>query len=97
MTGILKIQSPNCPVPLRDYPHIVMGHGGGGRLSSELIEQVFLPAFGKVDGPLCDATALTYLDSVSLCLPTHSSFNRFSFLVEVSAIWLSMERSTTWR
>lgn len=34
-----------CPVPLRDYPHIVMGHGGGGRLSAELLEHVFLPAF----------------------------------------------------
>lgn len=35
-----------CPLPLRDYPNVIMGHGGGGKLSSELIEQVFLPAFG---------------------------------------------------
>lgn len=41
-----------CPVPLRDYPHIVIGHGGGGRLSAELIEHVFLPAFGN---PALDA------------------------------------------
>ncbi|WP_169978910.1 hydrogenase expression/formation protein HypE [Tautonia rosea] len=34
-----------CPVPLRETPTIVMGHGGGGRLSSELIEHLFLPAF----------------------------------------------------
>jgi hydrogenase expression/formation protein HypE len=34
-----------CPVPLRDYPYIVMGHGGGGKLSSELVEHVFEPAF----------------------------------------------------
>lgn len=58
MTSVVKIESPSCPVPLRDYPHIVLGHGGGGRLSSELIEQVFLPAFGKAEGPLGDATAL---------------------------------------
>jgi hydrogenase expression/formation protein HypE len=36
-----------CPVPLRDSPNIVMGHGGGGALSAELIEHLFLPAFGS--------------------------------------------------
>lgn len=36
----------SCPLPLRDYPNIVLGHGGGGRLSAELIEHLFLPAFG---------------------------------------------------
>ena len=36
---------PSCPVPLRDYPNIILGHGGGGKLSSELIEHLFLPAF----------------------------------------------------
>ncbi len=37
--------SASCPLPLRDYPAIILGHGGGGKLSSELIEHVFLPAF----------------------------------------------------
>jgi hydrogenase expression/formation protein HypE len=36
----------SCPIPLRDYPHIVLGHGGGGQLSAELVEHLFLPAFG---------------------------------------------------
>ena len=35
----------SCPLPLRDYPSIVMGHGGGGQLSAELIEHLFVPAF----------------------------------------------------
>lgn len=35
-----------CPLPLRDYPHIVLGHGGGGQLSAELVEHLFVPAFG---------------------------------------------------
>ena len=35
-----------CPTPLRDTPNIVMGHGGGGAMSAELVEQLFLPAFG---------------------------------------------------
>ncbi|MGE0442756.1 MAG: hydrogenase expression/formation protein HypE [Gemmatimonadales bacterium] len=36
-----------CPLPLRDYDAIVLGHGGGGRLSAELVEHLFLPAFGN--------------------------------------------------
>jgi len=35
-----------CPAPLRDSPAIVMGHGGGGVLSGELVEHLFLPAYG---------------------------------------------------
>lgn len=35
-----------CPAPLRDHERVVMGHGGGGTLSAELIEHVILPAFG---------------------------------------------------
>jgi len=34
-----------CPLPLRDYPSIVMGHGGGGKLSQELVAHLFLPMF----------------------------------------------------
>jgi hydrogenase expression/formation protein HypE len=41
------IASWSCPVPLRDHPNIVLGHGGGGQLSAELIDNLFLPAFGN--------------------------------------------------
>lgn len=34
-----------CPAPLADSPTIVMGHGGGGAMSAELVEHLFLPAF----------------------------------------------------
>jgi hydrogenase expression/formation protein HypE len=37
----------SCPLPLRDYPHVVLGHGGGGALSQELIEHLFVPAFSN--------------------------------------------------
>ncbi|MEU9736627.1 hydrogenase expression/formation protein HypE [Streptomyces sp. NPDC048002] len=42
-----------CPTPLRDRPRVVMGHGGGGALSAELVEQIFAPAFG---GPALSVT-----------------------------------------
>ncbi|MEZ4706855.1 MAG: hydrogenase expression/formation protein HypE [Caldilineaceae bacterium] len=44
MPQSVNLDGWSCPIPLRDYPHIVMGHGGGGKLSSELIEYLFLPA-----------------------------------------------------
>ena len=34
-----------CPVPRSRYDHVLLGHGSGGRLSAELIQRVFLPAF----------------------------------------------------
>lgn len=36
-----------CPVPLRRYPQIVMGHGSGGQMMHDLIEHLFAPAFGE--------------------------------------------------
>ncbi|TWD82005.1 hydrogenase maturation carbamoyl dehydratase HypE [Kribbella amoyensis] len=36
-----------CPMPLRDHPNVVMGHGGGGQMSGELIEHLFVPAFAN--------------------------------------------------
>jgi hydrogenase expression/formation protein HypE len=38
-----------CPLPLRDQTSIVMGHGGGGRLSAELISSLFVPSFGGTE------------------------------------------------
>ncbi|MFB7635553.1 hydrogenase expression/formation protein HypE [Streptomyces sp. NPDC056149] len=35
-----------CPAPLRETPRVVMGHGGGGALTAELVQQIFVPAFG---------------------------------------------------
>lgn len=47
-----------CPAPLRDTEHITMAHGGGGRLTSELVEHLFLPAFGHSDVDQLDAALL---------------------------------------
>jgi hydrogenase expression/formation protein HypE len=48
-----------CPVPLRDSPTIVMGHGGGGAMSAELVTQLFLPAIaGQSPEALADSAVL---------------------------------------
>jgi hydrogenase expression/formation protein HypE len=42
----LDITGWACPLPLRSQDRVVLGHGGGGLLSGELVEHLFLPAFG---------------------------------------------------
>ncbi len=36
-----------CPIPISDYPHILLAHGGGGRLMHMLIDRMFAPAFAN--------------------------------------------------
>jgi hydrogenase expression/formation protein HypE len=40
----IDIDGWSCPIPLRTHPNIVMGHGGGGKLSAELVEHLFTPS-----------------------------------------------------
>ena len=37
--------SASCPIPHGDYAHILLAHGGGGRLMHQLIEQTIVPTF----------------------------------------------------
>ncbi len=37
----------SCPVPLDSGDRVTLAHGGGGRLTNQLIESVFLPAFSN--------------------------------------------------
>ncbi|WP_243407359.1 hydrogenase expression/formation protein HypE [Frankia canadensis] len=58
VTGV-DVAGWSCPMPLRDYPRIVLGHGGGGTLSAELVEHLFLPAFAAAGTvPPCPDTTL---------------------------------------
>ncbi|HNU99876.1 MAG: hydrogenase expression/formation protein HypE [Verrucomicrobia bacterium] len=50
-----------CPLPIGQYTHVLMAHGGGGRLMQQLIDQVFISAFSnprldeRHDGAILDA------------------------------------------
>jgi hydrogenase expression/formation protein HypE len=39
------IPGASCPLPISQHARVLMGHGGGGQLTNQLIEQVFMPAF----------------------------------------------------
>jgi hydrogenase expression/formation protein HypE len=60
-------------VPLRDHDRVVIGHGGGGRLSAELITHLFLPAFGvEPSEELHDAATIELGDGRRLAFSTDS-------------------------
>ncbi len=60
------------------FDRVVMGHGGGGTLTAELIEQLFLPAFGSA------ATTATPTDAAVLGLPggTRLAFTTDTYVVQ---------------
>jgi hydrogenase expression/formation protein HypE len=37
----------SCPIPTSQYPHVLMAHGGGGKLMHQLLENVFGKAFSN--------------------------------------------------
>ncbi|MGI8695754.1 MAG: AIR synthase related protein, partial [Mycobacteriales bacterium] len=59
-----------CPVPLRDSPTVLMGHGGGGQLSAELIDHLFVPAFGNQPGAGNGDSAVFELGGVRIAFST---------------------------
>lgn len=38
-----------CPIPIADYPQVLLAHGGGGRLMNQLIGKMFLAAFADAE------------------------------------------------
>lgn len=46
------MEGPLCPVPLAHLEQIVIGHGSGGRMTQQLFERIFKPAFNN--GPLSE-------------------------------------------
>jgi hydrogenase expression/formation protein HypE len=61
-----------CPVPLQDHKQIVLGHGSGGKLTAELIANLFLPAFKNEYLSRLDDQAVLQFDGLRLAFTTDS-------------------------
>jgi hydrogenase expression/formation protein HypE len=62
----------SCPIPIADYPQVLLGHGGGGTLMHGLIEKMFVHAFSN---PLMEARhdgATFDIDGARLAFTTDS-------------------------
>jgi len=69
----------SCPVPVSQYDRVLLGHGSGGRLSADLVQRLFLPAFRN--------DILARLEDQAVCdLAPHASgriaFTTDSFVVK---------------
>ena len=65
-----------CPIPVSDYPIVTLAHGGGGRLTRQLIDKMFRSAFDN-------AWMVEQLDGAILDLPPgeRTVFTTDSFVV----------------
>lgn len=61
-----------CPIPISDYPHVLLAHGGGGRLTQMLIERMFLPAFANPALEALHDGAVLEVDGARLAFTTDS-------------------------
>jgi len=61
-----------CPAPLPGKDTVLLGHGSGGKLSGDLIRDVFLPAFQNPILARLDDQAVLNVDGVRLAFTTDS-------------------------
>ncbi|HUF41096.1 MAG TPA: hydrogenase expression/formation protein HypE [Verrucomicrobiae bacterium] len=61
-----------CPAPIVDHKRIVLGHGSGGKLTAELVQKIFLPAFNNDYLARLDDQAVLELNGTRLALTTDS-------------------------
>lgn len=62
----------SCPIPIFEHKQIVLGHGSGGKLTAELIEKVFLPAFANPVLNKLDDQAVVQVGGSRLAFTTDS-------------------------
>jgi hydrogenase expression/formation protein HypE len=60
----------SCPLPITQQEQIVLGHGSGGKLSAQLIESVFLPAFNNPTLNKLDDQAVLQINGSRLAFTT---------------------------
>jgi hydrogenase expression/formation protein HypE len=61
-----------CPIPIEQYPKVLLAHGGGGRLTHQLIEKMFLAAFDNASLETRHDGAAIDLSSSKLAFTTDS-------------------------
>ncbi|HZG68889.1 MAG TPA: hydrogenase expression/formation protein HypE, partial [Herpetosiphonaceae bacterium] len=61
-----------CPIPLTDYPAVLLAHGGGGRLTQMLIERMFLASFANPALEQLHDGAVLAVDGARLAFSTDS-------------------------
>ena len=61
-----------CPIPISDRKNIILGHGSGGKLTAQLVRDLFLPAFDNDYLRKLDDQAVFQAGSARLAFTTDS-------------------------
>jgi hydrogenase expression/formation protein HypE len=61
-----------CPIPITDRKNIILGHGSGGKLTAQLVRDLFLPAFDNDYLRKLDDQAVFQAGSARLAFTTDS-------------------------
>ena len=72
MSAIKSIAEMTCPAPLPAKDTVLLGHGSGGKLSAELIRDVFLPSLTNEVLARLDDQAIVNIHGQRLALTTDS-------------------------
>lgn len=72
MTEKADLLGTSCPLPITDHQQIVLGHGSGGKLTADLIQKVFLPAFRNPYLDRLDDQAIFNLNGTRVAFTTDS-------------------------
>lgn len=70
--GVTMPAGPVCPIPICDYPKVQLAHGGGGRLSQILIEEMFAKTFSNPELQTLHDGAVLGIGSERLAFSTDS-------------------------
>jgi hydrogenase expression/formation protein HypE len=62
----------SCPAPLPVRDTVLLGHGSGGKLSAELVRDVFLPAFQNPTLSRLDDQAIVSVNGSRIAVTTDS-------------------------
>ena len=72
MAGTKTIVDMSCPGPVHSKDTILLGHGSGGKLSADLVRDIFLPAFNNPVLSKLDDQAIVHLNGTRIALTTDS-------------------------
>lgn len=72
MSSNTQVPALACPLPLTGHEHIVLGHGSGGRLSAELMRDIFMPAFSCPALAAADDQATLPVEAGRMAISTDS-------------------------
>jgi hydrogenase expression/formation protein HypE len=70
--AVKTIAEISCPAPLRAKDTVLLGHGSGGKLSAELVRDLFVPAFQNPALARLDDQAIVTINGMRIAMTTDS-------------------------